>query len=434
VFARRLLLGTIFLGFTSDTGCAYADWFSPFFWTQYLFWATPWKLRPVDHISALCLILASGGVKSAVVKPMRTALLLSAGTTIVWFLYGTARGGDPWAGSWQIYLMLSGVLFAFAVGAVIRTPEHWVSLAKTVLYAGAYRAFMCIGYWTFYVLPGKTDPEYLSSHDDSVLFVVCILLVLLKLFDASSPAKRAKFFGYLIFFLAAVLFNKRRIAWVSLAMGGALFIVILPKSRIKKNAMRIFYAVAPILALYAAIGWGRPETIFKPLRSFSTVSTSEDTSTKARNVENLGLIATSNANNPLMGTGWGHPYIEVSNKYSIAQFFPLWQYVPHNSVLGLLAYTGILGFFGYWLAFPTAMYLCSRMAYTATTPLLAQIGAIGAAQLLVCANQFYGDMGIYYVKSVYMLSLSYAVALRLPILAGSWPGAVARRPVAQAAS
>jgi O-Antigen ligase len=432
VFARWLFLGTVFLGFTSDYGTAYADWFSPFFWTQYLFWALPWKLRTIDHIMGLCLLLAKGS-KTPAVKPMRATLLLSMVTTVVWFLYGIMRGGDPWAGSWQIYLMLSGVLFAFTAAAVIRTPEHCVLLAKTILYAGAYRAFIAICYWALYVLPGKKDPEFLTSHDDSVLFVVCMLLLLLQLFNTSKPAQQAKFFLYLAFFGAAVLFNKRRIAWVSLAMGAAVLFAVLPKGRIKRNATKTLVVVAPVLLLYTAIGWGRPETIFKPLRSLSTVSTSEDTSTKARNVENLGLIATSNANNPLMGTGWGHPYIEVSNKYTIAQFFPLWQYIPHNSVLGLLAYTGILGFCGYWLAFPTAMFLVSRMAHMATTPLLGQVGAVATATLLVCANQFYGDMGIYYAKGVYFLSLSYALALRLPILAGSWPAPASGRGPTRAA-
>ena len=109
------------------------------------------------------------------------------------------------------------------------------------------------------------------------------------------------------------------------------------------------------------------------------MTTAEDTSTKARNVENLGLIATSNASGMLMGTGWGHPYVEVSSKYSIAQYFPLWQYVPHNSILGLLAYTGVLGFCGYWMVFPTSMFLAARMARPSRSPLqLRRMGARSA--------------------------------------------------------
>ena len=233
MFARWLFLGTVFLGFTSDYGTAYADSFSPFFWTQYLFWALPWKLRTIDHIMGLCLLLAKGS-KTPAVKPMRATLLLSMGTIVVWFLYGIMRGGDPWAGSWQIYLMLSGVLFAFTAAAVIQTPEHCVLLAKTILYAGAYRAFMAICYWALYVLPEKKDPEFLTSHDDSVLFVVCMLLLLLQLFNTSKPAQQAKFLLYLAFFGAAVL-NKRRIAWVSLAMGAAVLIAVLPKGRIRRR-------------------------------------------------------------------------------------------------------------------------------------------------------------------------------------------------------
>jgi hypothetical protein len=204
-------------------------------------------------------------------------------------------------------------------------------------------------------------------------------------------------------------------------MSLVILLALIPPSGQKRRAMRFVYLLAPVLLLYVAVGWGRSERIFKPLQSFATVSTEEDTSTKARNVENLGLIATANANNPMLGTGWGHPYIEVSNKYSIANMFPLWQYIPHNSILGLLAYTGVFGFYGYWLIYPTAAFFNARMARLAKSPLVRQIGIIGVIQLLVCANQFYGDMGIYYAKSVYILALGYASALRLPLFAEVWP-------------
>jgi hypothetical protein len=216
--------------------------------------------------------------------------------------------------------------------------------------------------------------------------------------------------------------NQRRLAWISLAMGILVVAALMPRV---KQMRRIKYlaVIVPIVALYVAVGWGRTERIFKPLQSFATITTEEDASTKARNAENLGLIATSNASGMLLGTGWGRPYVEVSDKYSIARLFPLWQYIPHNSILGVLAYTGVLGFCGYWLAFPTAMLLNARMARMAQSPLAREIGLIGAAQLVVCANQFYGDMGIYFIKPIYMMSLSYALALRLPIFVGVWPDA-----------
>ena len=434
---RWVLLVTLFLIFVAETMSTYSVWVSPFGWAHdLLFEALPWKIRPFDHIVGACLIVAlmtSDGKGPRVVQ-MRNAILLSGATTVLWFVYGVVRGGGAWQASWQIYLMLSGVLLALAVGAAFRTPQHYVLLAKMVLAAAAYRAAMC---WMFYILYIHTmriqpPPEYITSHDDTVLWVVSILILMVHAIETPRLWSRLKSILFLMFLFGAVIFNQRRIAWVSLAMGAAVVFVLLPPGRNKRRLTRYLLAFAPVAMIYIAVGWGRNERIFKPLQSIATVTTQEDTSTKARNVENLGLIATSNANGMLMGTGWGHPYIEVSSQYSIAEYFPLWQYIPHNSILGLLAYTGVLGFCGYWLAFPTAMFINARMARLGNNSLARQAGLVGAAQLVVCANQYYGDMGIYYLKGVYMLAFSYAIALRLPIAAGVWPVKGKRRTSAQA--
>jgi hypothetical protein len=45
---------------------------------------------------------------------------------------------------------------------------------------------------------------------------------------------------------------------------------------------------------------------------------------------------------------------------------------------------------------------------------------IGVAQVIVCANQLYGDMGIFYLEPMYTLAISFAMAIRLPPIAGAW--------------
>ena len=441
----RWTLGvTIALLFMAEAGqTTYGDtWVAPFAWAySLLFEATPWRIRLFDHITALCLILAlaSRDGKGPRVKPMRNALLLSGATIVVWFLYGWLRGGDAWHASWQTYLPLSGVLLAFAVAAAFRTPEHYALLAKLLLVAAAYRAVMCWCFYFLYVTTMRLDPrpEYITSHDDTVLWVVCMLILVLHMIATPNTAARLRSFLFFSFLFCAVLFNQRRTAWISLSMGLALMFVLMPAGRVKRRATRVLAVALPVLLVYVAIGWGRSERIFLPVQSLATVTTEENTSTKARNMENLGLIETSNESSLLMGTGWGHPYVEVSKKYNLATVFKDWAYFPHNSILGLLGYTGVLGFFGYWLAFPTAMYLNARTARYGSSPLARQAGIIGAVQLVVCANQYYGDMGIVYLRAVYMLSLSYALALRLPILAGAWPQPKAspqHRPESAAAS
>lgn len=430
---RTLLAAALFLVFVGDAGTPYGSaWFTPFKWANFVMLeALPWKLRGFDHVVLYCLYAVGRKARSRTeqILALRKALLISVGTLIAGLLYGLMRGGDAWAGSWQIYLLLSGVLFAFTVSAVYRTPADFVYLAKVLLWAAGYRAAMCCLFYFFHIvdLPREDRPEFLTSHDDTVLWVTAALIMIVSVLQGT--ARGAKDYLFLALLFGAIFFNQRRLAWVSLVMGLATCIALLPPGKGRRRTKRFALALAPVIAIYVIVGWGRTETIFKPLQSFATVTTHEDASTLARNAENLGLIATLNQSSLLLGSGWGHPYYEYSNKYSIAQFFPLWKFVPHNSILAILAFSGALGFYGFWLPFPTAMLLNARLARYAQSALARNVGLIGCAQAVVCSNQFYGDMGSYFPKPVYCLALSYAIALHLPHQAGVWsaPAPAAQR-------
>lgn len=348
-----------------------------------------------------------------------------AATIALWFMWGMVHGGDGRAASWQTYLVMSGVLFAFATAAVCRTTADVATLGKFLVAAAGYRALMC---WLFYfvrVRSGVEDPPpaYMTEHDDTVLWVVAVICLLVYILETRVLIRRLMAGALALFLMGAIQFNGRRLAWVSLAMGLGVLFVLMPPGRNKRTVIRALLAAVPLVMIYVGVGWGRPEPIFKPLQSFQTVATQEDASTKARNVENLGLIATANAYGWLMGPGWGHKYVELSDKYQIHEF-ELWPYVPHNSILGLLAFTGLLGVAGFWLPYSTAMYLNSRLARQGRTPLGRRIGLISATQMVVCANQMYGDMGIFSSKTIYILAASYAVAMRIPAVDGVWPVAV----------
>jgi hypothetical protein len=97
----------------------------------------------------------------------------------------------------------------------------------------------------------------------------------------------------------------------------------------------------------------------------------------------------------------------------------------------LLAFTGILGFAGFWLALPTAVFLNARVARLSADPKVRNVAIIGAAQIIVACNQFYGDMGLFTLQAMYVIAISYAIALRLPTLAGVWNTANARAPAAR---
>jgi len=399
--------------------------FAPFSWVdEFLFWQTPIRIRLFDLILLAVLFIASSkpSGQGPRVAPMRSMLLLVVATVVLGFIYGIATGGDARAASWQIYLYLSAVLTAFAVAATFRKAEDYIFLGKVVLAAGLYRALRCCLFYFGYVRNQRIwpVPDYNAAHDDTVVWVICIMMMIALVLSKRTPRAMLGAFSTIVFLILAIQWNRRRLAWVSLAMALIVGFFLMPLGAKRRRVVRIARIAVPVIAIYTFIGWGRPENIFLPLRSFASVSTQEDQSTKARNAENLGLIATVRGAGVLASTGWGHPYIELTNKYSIAEFFELWPYVPHNGVLGVLAYTGIFGFAGYWLVFPTAVFLNARIARLGNTQSMRNVGLVGTTTMMICANQMYGDMGTWSFRTTYLLAMTYGMALRLPLIAGVW--------------
>lgn len=392
-------------------------------------WVRPWlvdpiaKVRPIDVILGGVLLFAAlqGAFRTSTTRPLKRTLYGGVAVTLLALVYGLATGGDSRAAGWQSYLPLSMVLVSFAIAATHRTAEDFRALFNVLIAAAVWHAVMCVVFHFAFVRSGHITPapDYESTHDDTVIWTVAVGFLLLQALQ--SPTTRNKLLaGVLVpILLAAIQYNKRRLAWISLSASLLALYFFLPEGPAKRRIQRAAAVAVPVLLLYVVIGWGRPEGIFRPLKSFQTVSTEEDNSTKAREMENLGLIATVKESNWLLGSGWGHKYVEVSNRYQI-YFFELWPYVPHNSVLGLFAYTGYLGFIGYWMNIPMAALFHARVARRAGRITDRFIGMVALFELVACADQWYGDMGSFSELTMFTLASSMAVALRLPISSGIW--------------
>jgi hypothetical protein len=405
---------------------------APFTWLDTIFFdPLPIKLRPFDLI--LLVVLIASGLKRPIASPMRTAMYTAMGTTVLWFLIGVTRGGDSRAGSWQIYLLLAAPMAGFAVAATHTKTAHFRTMAKYIVAAGLYRAMMCLIFYFGYARSMEIVPAHMTTHADTVLWVVSLGIIIAAFLEMNS--RSVKLLAYLggPLILAAIHFNNRRLAWVSFVTSLVALYFLVPPSKMKKRLRKVALACVPLLGVYVVVGWGRPERIFKPLASLSSVSSKPDPSTLARNVENLSLIATASYS-PLTGSGWGHKYVELSSKYTIAGAMELWQYVPHNSVLGLFGFTGYLGVLGFWMIFPTAIFLLARTAYAAQDTRTRSVGIVGVMATITVLNQMFGDMGIFSWTNMYMLAMVMGAALRVPAESGAWPGRIAAAPPQPAAT
>jgi len=343
----------------------------------------------------------------------------------VW-LWGMARGGFSFSDSlWQIFrvVYLPSVFLLFC--AAIRGPADARALGVALLAAALLRAAASI--YIRQLFPDYETMIFTTTHADSMLFSDAFLLVVVMFFE--KPDRRHALLAAIVLPVLGwgMVANNRRLAWVELAMGFLAIYFIPPMTWLKRRIAQAVAISIPLALIYVAVGWSSGAKMFAPVRTLrSVIDAKSDGSTLWRDLENYNLYFTLKQN-PLLGTGFGHGYDEVVRLPDISNYYSLYRYAPHNSILGLFAYAGFAGFTGMWLLVPLGMFFAVRSYRFSTQPRdrIAALTVVGV--LIAYAVHCYGDMGLGTFTSVFTLGAALALAAKQAVATGAWP---LRRPAA----
>jgi hypothetical protein len=237
------------------------------------------------------------------------------------------------------------------------------------------------------------------------------------------PSRRTLrlFWGLLPIYLWGMVANNRRLVWVELFLMAVFFWLITPMRPLKLRLARLAIASVLPLLLYAGLGWNSDSGIFAPVQKIrSIVDSNRDASTLWRDLEDFDLIFTY-AENPVLGTGFGHPFLDKIKLPDVTSTYELEPYIPHNSVLGLWAFGGLFGFSLLWALFPVGIFFTVRAYLWARTP-LERVTALSAAGVQCCyLVQGYGDLGFGTWGPIFTVAASYALVGKLCVANGAWP-------------
>jgi O-antigen ligase len=344
------------------------------------------------------------------------------------WVYGVARGDADVASSlWQVqrvaYLPLLVVLFQLG----FRQARDAIALGKVVVAAACLKAALAVYIRaTVPPPPGESTLQYATSHGDSMLFAVAFCAVLALIVHRRPGRRLAPAVAVLPLLVAGMIANGRRLAWVELAAGVTILLASTPWSRAKRSAARVAVLSSPILLLYTLAGWSSGSVLFQPVHILrSVIDSKADPSTMWRDLENYDLFYTLR-HNPVFGTGYGHGYTEIVWLPDVSNAYALYRFLPHNSILGLWAYGGILGFTALWTLVIVALYLAAR-AYRHAVTVAARSTALTAVAIIVVYLVYcYGDLGLGTWTSVFLVAPAFAVASKLAVTTGAWPSMAAR--------
>jgi O-antigen ligase len=215
--------------------------------------------------------------------------------------------------------------------------------------------------------------------------------------------------------------NGRRLVWVEVSIVAIIVLLMTPWTPVKRALVRGLVLLMPVMPVYIAAGWNSDSGIFKPVKTLRSIADSKsDRSTETRDIENFNLIYTLKEHS-IVPLGFGHEYTEMVQADDISQYFAQYRFIPHNSVLGLWAFAGVLGFTGLWMMIGVAVFFAAR-AYRMTRDVDHQTAALSCIGAIFCyLMQAYGDMGLVNWIGVFLLAPAMVVAGKLAVATGAYP-------------
>ncbi|WP_395813036.1 exopolysaccharide repeat unit polymerase [Archangium minus] len=416
------------------------EWKSPLYFPGKLLFTVPGMSLPLIDLAVVGLIglmvyRRAMGIKIdppplPIPRPLVLALLVLP-ATILWLqVWGIViNGGVARVAKVQWHQMLAIPLMVMLFNAALRGPKDFHTLGRIIVTACCTKAFLGAWFIVMIARPRGLYHEYATTHADSMLYVTGLACVIWSWME--EPTR--KHFWRMVVVCAIIFmgmhYNDRRIAYASFQLVLIFGYFVSPWSGMKRKLTRIALLLSPIIPFYIAVGWKNPSGIFGPVGTIKSMLVGENLAKGQmdyRDIENFDVVHTWNRN-PILGTGWGHTFDEILKLPDISHAFADYLYHPHNSVLGMFAFGGVVGFSGLWLWIPVGVFLAVRAYHRAHEPMQRAGGLVALSVFVVYTQQCFGDMAsISWMGSV-LSAMAVTCASKLAVVTNAWPSALEAR-------
>ena len=365
-----------------------------------------------------------GGERTRAAAPFLRACLVAMATLLGWEFYGLARGGSPPHSIFQMQTMFFMPMMAMVFAYGFKTTADMRAMLNTFLTVGVFRALMCIYYYvTVFRQAVKDggesgDGSYVTTHSDSILAAVTIVICIAAIYQ--NPGWKAFTRAALIVPVVAlgIFLNNRRIAFVSVGLGLAFsYAAAMPGFR--RRVQRTVLTSVPLGLVYMAAGWGAHGGWAKPVQTVKSVLLQKDTSSATRDIENYNLLQTLKVN-PVIGSGFGHKYVEAVQAFDISKIFEAYRYVPHNNFLWLWGALGVIGFTLYWTHLSVGLFMATRVCLSATSHTQALTAMTAITAVAAYSVQAFGDMGMFSWVGSLMVAATLGACASAATANGAW--------------
>ncbi len=207
-----------------------------------------------------------------------------------------------------------------------------------------------------------------------------------------------------------MLVSERRAGIIAVIIAFLAFAVIL--FFVKRRAfMFLIVPIAVAGLIYMPLFWNSTGTLGQPARAVRSISDPDPrdaASNEWRGLEAINVRATI-ASDPLLGIGFGRPFLQVVTVPDIS-FFEFWNYESHHDILWVWMKTGAIGFIAFFTLITAAIARAVWLVKTRREREIKVFAVVALSAILMTITFCYVDLGL--------------TSPRLPILLGLMIGAL----------
>lgn len=340
-------------------------------------------------------------------------LLIVVGTEI----HGLLGGGDFKTSLWEMRPQVYGFILFVMATTLVETRAQVMRLAVIFLLAVAVKAL--IGNVRYFItLHGVLVNEDIFAHEDSYFLGMFVVATIAALIWLKNRRVQVVMSLYSALVIVAMLANARRAGVAALAGAAAVLLVLAfrfePSLRKRLGWLSIALVIAG--AVFISSAWdkqyGIQAQLVRPIRSLIDPSARDYSSDQYRVAETANLQLTFKTS-PVVGVGFGSPFLIVYPMADISSLYPLWNVIPHNSLMWIGMRMGALGFAAFWAFIGLAILEGCHLLATRRDPLVRTIAGFGIAALVGELVVGYADLQLENYRNLIFIGVVLGVLNRL---------------------
>jgi hypothetical protein len=361
--------------------------------------------NPMEALLFVVLVILLIRAGQHQVRLPATALALGVaalvGVVLTGAVHGVIAGGDYKMALWEIRpTIYIAVMYFLATQLPDRLETVnaflWTFVATVAIKSlqGSFLVFSV-------VLAGGPHPDFLLGHEDSVFFVLFLVLAAgLWLFRQKGALRRVAT-ALVPLVILVNLANSRRVSWLQLGACSLVLLVLvwvrLPDRR--RLVVGVLVAIAIVCAIYLPLYWNQTGLLGQPARAVHSMISPDPRDAASdlyRLVENANLQLNIKRS-PFIGLGYGIPIDYVIPIVDLSRIDPFIKYIPHNTLLYVWMRVGALGALVFWSFIGFAIVSACRLL-RARDPRLALYGAVAVCALVNYLIEGYLDLGLFWFR------------------------------------